>query len=547
MAANQEKKTRGVAFFAQTYDGDVIPKKTKWIFSIAAAFRDGSYQLVSSFLLTFMMYAGVLGTGGADYNQQIVAINIIFVACLIWDGLNDPIMGVIIERFRFKSGKYKPWILIGGIGNSIVMLCLFLCKPTGWAYVATFAVFYFLWDFVFTMNDCAYWAMVPSMTSEEKERNNITFLVSLFISIGTFAMYGVCSIIPNAANSYYVYGVIAIVSSVLFLLSQLAIFFFCKEKRLDPNQEAISDKTTIADMFRMVGKNRQLLVVVISIFLYYAAASLVVAFGSNYFYLCFGYGGDSGGAIMLVFTVMYAIGTIISQVLFKPLVARFKRSTLLTWCFFVALIAYLVLFLVGFPLFGDTPLAYNDAAPSGLLWAFGGTLSLLYIPPIFFFAAQGVFYMVLLVDLQNCIEYNEWKFGERKEAVASSWRPFTAKLSSALQKGLILLSFLTAGIYDVTQQISGVQNDLASQVASDPDNEALYQEQATAQVDAIVAGVDATPKVVMGVWMVGSALAFLLASYLLMRFLFKIDEDAYRKIESELKERKSAADQSETA
>ena len=155
--------------------------------------------------------------------------------------------------------------------------------------------------------------------------------------------------------------------------------------------------------------------------------------------------------------------------------------------------------------------------------------------------------MVLLVDLQNCIEYNEWKFGERKEAVASSWRPFTAKLSSALQKGLILLSFLTAGIYDVTQQISGVQNDLASQVASDPDNEALYQEQATAKVDAIIAGVDATPKVVMGVWMVGSALAFLLASYLLMRFLFKIDEDAYRKIESELKERKSAADRSETA
>ena len=163
------------------------------------------------------------------------------------------------------------------------------------------------------------------------------------------------------------------------------------------------------------------------------------------------------------------------------------------------------------------------------------------------FAAQGVFYMVLLVDLQNCIEYNEWKFGERKEAVASSWRPFTAKLSSALQKGLILLSFLTAGIYDVTQQISGVQNDLASQVASDPDNEALYQEQATAQVDAIIAGVDATPKVVMGVWMVGSALAFLLASYLLMRFHFQIDEDAYRKIESELKERKSAANQSETA
>lgn len=540
MAKDNAKKTRGVAFFAQTYEGDVIPKRTKWIFSIAAAFRDGSYQLISSFLLTFMMYAGVLGTGGADYSQQIVAINIIFVICLIWDGLNDPIMGVLIEKIRFKSGKYKPWILIGGIGNSIVMLCLFLLKPTGWAYVATFAVFYFLWDFVFTMNDCAYWAMVPSMTSAEKERNNITFLVSLFISIGTFAMYGVCSIIPNAANSYYVYGVIAIISSVLFLASQLAIFFFCQEKKIDPNQEKVSESTKLGDMFKMVGKNKQLLIVVISIFLYYAAASLVVSFGSNYFYLCFGYGGNAGGAIMLVFTVMYAIGTVLSQVLFKPLINRFSRQTLMTACFFIALVAYLVLFLIGFPLFGDKPLAYNDAAPSGLLWAFGGTLSLLYIPPIFFFGAQGIFYMILLVDLQNCIEYNEWKFGERKEAVASSWRPFTAKLSSALQKGLILVSFLTAGIYDVTQQISDVQNDLASQVAADPDKEAEFTEQATVQVDAIINGVAATPKVVMGIWMVGSCLLFLVAAYCLMRFGFKIDEKTYAQIESDLKQRHSA-------
>lgn len=540
MAKDNAKKTRGLAFFAQTYEGDVIPKRTKWIFSIAAAFRDGSYQLISSFLLTFMMYAGVLGTGGADYSQQIVAINIIFVICLIWDGLNDPIMGVLIEKIRFKSGKYKPWILIGGIGNSIVMLCLFLLKPTGWAYVATFAVFYFLWDFVFTMNDCAYWAMVPSMTSAEKERNNITFLVSLFISIGTFAMYGVCSIIPNAANSYYVYGVIAIISSVLFLASQLAIFFFCQEKKIDPNQEKVSESTKLGDMFKMVGKNKQLLIVVISIFLYYAAASLVVSFGSNYFYLCFGYGGNAGGAIMLVFTVMYAIGTVLSQVLFKPLINRFSRQTLMTACFFIALVAYLVLFLIGFPLFGDKPLAYNDATPSGLLWAFGGTLSLLYIPPIFFFGAQGIFYMILLVDLQNCIEYNEWKFGERKEAVASSWRPFTAKLSSALQKGLILVSFLTAGIYDVTQQISDVQNDLASQVAADPDKEAEFTEQATVQVDAIINGVAATPKVVMGIWMVGSCLLFLVAAYCLMRFGFKIDEKTYAQIESDLKQRHSA-------
>ena len=153
-----DKTKRGWKFF-QYYTGDKIPGPTKWIYSIASMFRDASYSLVSAFMLNFLMYSGVLGTGGADYLQQISVITIILVIDLVWDGLNDPIMGLIVEKCHFKHGKFRPWILIGGIGNTIVILCLFLIRPTGWAYVITWAIFYFLWDFVFTMNDIAYWAM----------------------------------------------------------------------------------------------------------------------------------------------------------------------------------------------------------------------------------------------------------------------------------------------------------------------------------------------------------------------------------------------------
>jgi len=153
-----------------TYVGEEVPKRTKWVYSVSGMFRDACYSLVSGFLLTYIMYSGVLGPSTEDYNAQIGVINLLFIVFLIWDGINDPLFGMILEKCHFKSGKFRPWILIGGILNAIVVILLFTVRPTGWAFVATWAVFYFLWDGVFTLNDIAYWAMLPSLSSNEKVR-----------------------------------------------------------------------------------------------------------------------------------------------------------------------------------------------------------------------------------------------------------------------------------------------------------------------------------------------------------------------------------------
>ena len=43
----------------------------------------------------------------------------------IWDGVNDPIMGTIVDNTKTKMGKYRPWILIGALSNAIVLSLLF--------------------------------------------------------------------------------------------------------------------------------------------------------------------------------------------------------------------------------------------------------------------------------------------------------------------------------------------------------------------------------------------------------------------------------------
>ena len=43
----------------------------------------------------------------------------------IWDGINDPMMGTIVDNTHFKMGKYRPWILIGAFSNAVILGRLF--------------------------------------------------------------------------------------------------------------------------------------------------------------------------------------------------------------------------------------------------------------------------------------------------------------------------------------------------------------------------------------------------------------------------------------
>jgi len=534
---------------AGTFEGEKVPGPTKWVFSSAGLFRDALYALVSGFLMTYIMYSGVLSSNTEEYNQQIGVITILFVIFLIWDGINDPLFGIILEKCHFKSGKFRPWILIGGILNSIVVALLFCIRPTGWAFVAFWAVFYFLWDAVFTLNDIGYWSMLPSLTSDEKERNRITTLMSIFISIGSFSMYALCSVLPNAGNYTTIYTWIAIPACILFGLSQIVIFFVCKEKKRDPVQDEVSQKTKFRDLFTILKINKPLRISVIGIFLYYIGSGLMIGIGTTYFYLIYGYGGSLGGLVALIFTVMYVLGTLISQLVFTPLSKKFSKQQLLTGSCILAVVSYVVFFLVGVPIFGSEPLAYSGGG-SGLAFALGGTMFLNYIPAFCFFFAEGIFYLVLLMMMQNSIEYNEWKYGERKEAVAFSWRPLDAKFSSAIQKGVIYTSLLVTGLYEsVTSKISTAEQEMADTISAHPDQATAAQETAKETIDGLINGIQSWQKVVLGACMVGSVIVCILAAYFVVHFGYDLNETKYAEIVKELdvRRQKDAEDEKSKA
>lgn len=116
-----------------------LDNRTKWSYSIGATGRDMAYTLVSMYLITYIQYTMKLTAA------QFAAISGIVVVCLIWDAFNDPLMGIIIENTHFKSGKFKPWILLGVLLNAVIIVLLFSVRPQGWLFVLFFGIGYLSW------------------------------------------------------------------------------------------------------------------------------------------------------------------------------------------------------------------------------------------------------------------------------------------------------------------------------------------------------------------------------------------------------------------
>ena len=515
----------GLFNLKKTYSGDIPPRSTSAIYCGASTFRDACYQLVSAFLVTYITLSGLLDKDPTTFLAQVFAISLITIICLVWDGLNDPIMGWIIEKVHFKWGKYKPWILIGAILNSIVVLVLFLAHPTGWGFVALFAVFYFLWDIAWTINDIAYWSMLPSLTKDEARRNKITSIMQICISIGVFGVYGAVPMLVGTFDgvpAQTVYGVIAIIVVALFLISQIVLILFCKEHKEEVTEEK-QEEVKFKDMITLFKRNDQFRVNIIAILLNYLGGGTVVGFGMYYFYLRYGYGGEAGGAIQFLFTVMYAVGTLLAQVAY-PFISRvLKRKQILTISFFTILAGYLALFLVGFPIFGSNVLADPGSWTIGLLYAAGAIM----------FFGQGLFAVAIIMQMQSTIEYNEYKFGERKEALVSSMRALVAKFGSAIQRLLIFLTLFASGLYAISQVISNSEAELASGN--------MTSAQLTQEIDTARAAIDNGQWFVFSIGMLWIPLILLTTSLFLSRFVFKIDEDKYQEMVNELNARKQAA------
>ena len=113
----------------------------------------------------------------------------IILAARVFDALNDPFMGVIVDNTHTRWGRFKPWIVVGAVLSGILTVLLFTdFGLSGNAYIGVFAVLYVAWGICFTMNDISYWSMLPTLSQDLREREQIGSVARICASVGLFAV-----------------------------------------------------------------------------------------------------------------------------------------------------------------------------------------------------------------------------------------------------------------------------------------------------------------------------------------------------------------------
>ena len=145
---------------------------------------------------------------------------------------------------------------------------------------------------------------------------------------------------------------------------------------------------------------------------------------------------------------------------------------------------------------------------------------------------QYGYYLIMMISIINTVEYNEYRTGSRDEAIITSLRPFLTKMSSALIVLVTNLSYIIFGVTKYTNQISDFENECARNL--------ITEHEKTMAIDNVIAGIEPGKTLALLLCMVIVPCVLSLLSHFLYKKHYKLDEEEYDRICSEIAARKEA-------
>ncbi len=146
---------------------------------------------------------------------------------------------------------------------------------------------------------------------------------------------------------------------------------------------------------------------------------------------------------------------------------------------------------------------------------------------------QYGYYLIMMISIINTVEYNEYRTGERDEAIIASLRPFLTKLASALIVLITNASYIIFGVTSYTNRISDFENQCARKL--------ITESEKISSISGVISGIEPGKTLALLLCMVVIPCALMLVSYVLYKKHYKLDEDEYARICSELEARKAKA------
>ena len=374
---------------------------------------------VQTFWLVYMM----LETG---------LLSILLLLVQIWDAVNDPIIGAMIDADtrKYKMGKFKTYIFIGALGLIVGGAAVFLPFPGASTVVKAilFVLGYIVWDAAYTMANVPYGSMLSLVTTDAGERAQLSTWRSLGGMVGGM-LPGIILPMLIWKDVYDENGELLgqdllgdrVFWAALLMggLGFIAFWFMIKKItiRVDENSvktgEAV-EKFNVVKAFGNFMKNRPAVGATLAAMGMFLGMQSATTANSIMFATYFKQAQLSGLVMMVGFLPMFLFMPFI-----KKLVNKFGKKEAATAGSIVSVVGGLVMLV--FPM-----------VPQAL------ALPIYMVGLVLFGLGMGVYTCVSWALMADAIDYSEWKFGKREEGTVYSLHSFFRKLAQGIGPSIVI-------------------------------------------------------------------------------------------------------------
>ena len=360
------------------------------------------YMIVTSFLQLFLnniaIPAAIIGT--------------IMIITKVWDAVNDPIFGVIVDKANLKGGKYIPWLRISVFCIPVATVLIF-CIPSDISLqlkVILAAGAYILWDTSYTLADVPIYALPTTMTNNITERDKmyINSKFTVFIG-GLLATIAVPILFPKIG-----WPMTIIILSILGMLTTVPIAFKAKERFFTEVANP-----SFKELMRYLARNKYLLI--------YHGALILVSLSSTASPVQSFFAIHNLGSTDYIATIalIASVPMILAVFAARPLLKRFDKIYIAIFCILASSAIGIIMYFVGY-------------ANLTVLFA------LIAVRAVF-----GAMSVVLVAMFSaDCAEYGNYVTGERAQGVAFSIQTFTAKITAALSSAICMFLLAIFGFIE---------------------------------------------------------------------------------------------------
>lgn len=368
-------------------------------------------------------------------------LSLLLLIVQIWDAINDPIIGAMIDadKRKYKMGKFKTYIFIGAIGLLIAGALVFIPVPNAPVVIKSilFIAGYLVWDACYTIANVPYGSMLSLVTTDGAERSQLSTWRSIGSMVGNLVPQMILPMLiwKKAVDSngqpilnelgeqveVLIGNRVFLAALIMGVLGFIAFMYMIKTItiRVDENTVKTTEnapKFNIISAFGNFMKNRPAVGATVAAMAMFLGMNSATTATTIMFATYFNKASLSGIAMAIGFVPMLFFMPFI-----KNIVNKYGKKESSAVGALVSVFGGLLMLV--FPLIPNKTIA----------------LVLFILALSIFGVGLGIYTCVSWAFMADAIDYNEWKTGKREEGVVYSLHSFFRKLAQGVGPSIVLL------------------------------------------------------------------------------------------------------------